>query len=615
MAHAVTALDTILISLIIGVLCLFVADRLRFPAILLFLGFGIGLGDYGARLISARALGSGLDIIVTAIVALILFEGGFSLDMRSLRKTTLPLIVQVLLTSVATFATAYFSCVGLLHMAPQAAAIFASLAIVTGPTVVKPIIMHLPLRGPVKSFLDGEAVLTDGLAAVVSVVLIEFFTTGGALGSAVLRFFAGVGAGAAIGVGMGFLVKLLVVRLSRAPAPSPVFLLLGALYLCFFASEKLIAGSGLICVTVFGLTLGTLDYRVKHELLSFKSNMTRMAIAFLFVLLASRFDLPEVLRIIVPGLAVTLVLVAVRFPVVLASTIRGGFSIGERLFISWMGPRGIVALSVAAIAAFTLAREGIGGVEELEPAAFILIAFTVSVQGLSAGFLARASGITSDGDGSLVILGINEATLAVSRLWRERQQQVLMIDSEPGRVRTAEKEGFACVLGNGLDSGSYEGVEIEDFDAALAATANGELNVLFCQTMKRGFGIRKTYAFMAERARDELLDVMKNSDIKFSEMYLDTPTRGGASSAVASFLNRILSRRPFSVSCTAAELGELSVPGSYAILSVMRGGSLHVYHGGFAVSATDRLLLITEDKKIAEALGGGLRVREERHGE
>ncbi|MBP7736489.1 MAG: sodium:proton antiporter [Spirochaetes bacterium] len=584
-----------------------ISDRFKFPAIILFFICGIALGPYGIGLIRPESLGGGLTILITLFVSIILFEGGLSLNISRLRTIQIYLARQIVLTIAVTMTLSWIAAVYIAGLRFDLALIFASLTIVTGPTVIKPIIRFIPLRKDVKTFLNGEAVIIDAVGAILAIAMIEYFVSQQVLGLTILGFILSIFTGVAIGVISGLLVKVLLMKTPAVPEHSRSIFILGIVFLVFYIAESISSESGLMAVAVFGLVLSTIGYRDKEKLLSFKEQISRIVISLLFILLSAHFNISLLSEELLPGLAVVGIIIAARFPTIFASTAGGAFSIRERLFMGWVGPRGIIALSVASIAIIKLKTAGLHNTEIIEILIFMLISITVLLQGLSAGVAARKLDILITGDKNIIILGINPTTIGMALKWREYQNDVIFIDSNLSNCLLAGKEGFSYIHGNGLAPDTFTGIDVDDYSSVLAASPNNEINVLFCRFLKDSYGVKNLYVILTEKAGEELSDIIRSEGIKTACACL-------RASRSASFFNIIkeyfTTKKPVirEVSLTNEAFlqnnpGEYPIPENIFILFIIRNRkNCHVYHEGLQLEKNDTLCIVMNDASTTAQL-------------
>lgn len=509
-------IQTVILSIVLGSAGIVLSDKFEMPGILFYFAMGIIFGPSVLGMLNPASLGEGLSIMITIFVAIILFEGGLSLNIKQVTSLKSVLFKDILLSIMVLVPIGFVSARYIAGLPWEISIIFASLIIVTGPTVIKPIVRHIALSSRVKNFLNGEAVLIDAVGAILTIVTLEFVLTSHTISISIAGFAASIIAGTLLGIVFGFITKYLLSRTSIIPLSANSFFILGSVLLAFVCSELLLPDSGLLTVVVMGLVLSTMDYRPKEKILNFKDQVTRIITSVLFVLLSANFDVKYISQYLTEGLVIVLIIILVRFPVIFLSTAKEGFSAKEKLFMSWLGPRGIIALSVASIAAIKLEAAGIEKAYTIEILIFMLISVTVLTQGLSAKWLAHKLNILIKGDRSLVILGVNEISLMVAEKWRNNRTDILFVDSNSKNCRIARQKGFLCIEGNALDSLTYTGIEIENFTSALASSDNNEVNIIFCRFLKETYGIGNLYTILNEKANEELAEIIKEENIKLA---------------------------------------------------------------------------------------------------
>ncbi len=509
-------IHTIVFSLILGLAGIVLSDKFKIPGILFFFAMGIISGPEFAGILNPQSLGNGLSIMITVFVIIILFEGGFSLNINQIRSLKSVLIKEITLSVIVMAGVGFLSARYIAGLPWEISLIFASLVIVTGPTVIKPVIRHIAISNKVKNFLNAEAVLIDAVGAILAIVILEFVITRHEIILSIAGFAGSLVMGAISGIIFGFFTRYLICRTKIIPRASKSFFVLGFVFLGYITSEAFVKESGLLTVVIMGIILSTMNYRDKESILNFKEQITRIVISILFVLLSANFNIRHISLYLTEGLIVVFIIIIARFPVIFLSTGKEDFSVKEKFFIAWLGPRGIIALSVASIAAIKLKSSGIEKAYTLEILIFMLISVTVILQGLSAKWLAVKLKILLEGDMNIIILGVNNISLMVAEKWRNDKTTVLFVDSSRKNCRVAEQKGFACREGNALDRATYIGIEMDDFTSVLAASDNNEINVLFCNFIKDTFGIKNLYTVLNEKANEELSQIIHNENIKLA---------------------------------------------------------------------------------------------------
>lgn len=498
-------------ALAAGMVAQSLAHHLRVPGIVLLLAAGVVLGPDVAGVILPESLGSALAILVGFAVAVILFEGGMNLNVKRLRQQArviqLLLTVGALVTAVGGTLAARF----LMDWPWQTAILFGTLVIVTGPTVITPLLRRIKVRRNLETILEAEGVLIDPVGAVVAVVALETVVSlseadvaHGALGIA-----SRLGIGLAAGVVGGLVIAVLLRFRKVVPDGFENVFTLATVLVLYQASNLAMAESGIMAVTAAGLVVGNMRTRVHRDLAEFKEQLTVMLIGMLFVLLAADVRLESVQSLGVAGILTVAALMFLVRPVnVAVCTWNAGLSLREKLFLAWLAPRGIVAAAVASLFAETLTAGGIEGGDELRALVFLVIAGTVVVQGLSGGLVAWVLDLRRESGRGYAVFGANELAHAMGRLLRDAGEDVLFLDSNPEGATLVEQDKFKVVFGNVLEERTLLRARLDDRAACLAMTANEEANLLFAAHARDDFKVPLIYVALrpAQKVRASVVE-------------------------------------------------------------------------------------------------------------
>ncbi len=470
------------IALAAGIVAQSLARRLRLPGIVLLLAAGVALGPDGLRWIDPHALGEGLFGLIDFGVAVILFEGGLNLEISRLRRQEAPIRRLITLGALVTFVGATLAVRLLLGWPWSLSTLFGSLVVVTGPTVVTPLVRELRLRPELRTVIEAEGVLIDPIGAILAVVTLQIVlapaagAVAGELVGLVVRLAFGVIAG---GIGGLLLGGLLRVR-GLVPQGHENVFSLAVVVLLFFASDQVLSNSGIMAVTVAGVVVGNLGTPVDRDLREFKDQLTVMLVGLIFVLLASAIHLEDLRELGARGALVIAALVLVVRPLgVWLSTRRSGLTAREKILVAWMGPRGIVAAAIATLTAETLIAQGLPGGPELRALVFLTIGATVLLVGLTALPLASLLRVRLPGRERVAILGAQGLGLALGDELKRAGTPVVFLDSDPRHCRDAEEAGFPVVFGDALAERTLQRAQIDLVGTAIGATPNDHLNNLF----------------------------------------------------------------------------------------------------------------------------------------
>jgi NhaP-type Na+/H+ or K+/H+ antiporter len=491
---------TLVLALAVGVVVQSVARHLRVPGIVLLLLTGAGLGPDGIGWIDPRALGDGLFAIVDIGVAVILFEGGLNLEISRLRREQAPIRRLVTGGALVTLLGGMLAARVFLDWPWMQSMLFGSLVVVTGPTVVGPLIEELRLRPRVATVLEAEGVMIDPIGAILAVLLLGVALAPGAdsLASGAQVLVLRLGFGAVAGVLGGFvLAGLLRVRRLVPEGHENIFVLVCVLLL-FEGCDEIVSHSGILAVTIAGVVVGNLRTRIDRDLREFKDQLTVLLIGLLFVLLAADVRIEDVQALGAEGIAVVAALVLIVRPLtVWLSTAASELTVRERLLIAWIAPRGIVAAAVASLTAGALEGAGLTGGAELRALVFLTIAGTVLLAGFSAGPVATLLGQRLPGRDGVAILGAQGLGLDLGEVLRKAEVPVVFLDSNPGNCRQAEESGFSVVFGNALQERTVRRARLESVGTVIGLTPNQMLNSVFVSRTRERFRVPRGYVALA----------------------------------------------------------------------------------------------------------------------
>jgi NhaP-type Na+/H+ or K+/H+ antiporter len=445
---------SVAVALAAGMIAQSLARHARLPGIVLLLAVGMLLGPDVAGLVQPDSLGSALQVLVGFAVAVILFEGGMNLNIKRLRQQAG--VIRRLLTTGAliTMVGSTLAAKWLMGWEWGPAFLFGTLIIVTGPTVITPLLRRIKVQHKVATILEAEGVLIDAIGAVAAVVALEIVLSltgpeaAGHAWGAVLQLIPRLSFGAVCGL-IGGLAIALVLRLREVvPRGMENVFTLSLVLALFQLSNFALPESGIMTVVVAGLVVGNVRTRVQRDLMEFKEQLTVMLIGMLFVLLAAGVRIADVRALGWPGVATVAVLMCVIRPLNIWYSTRGsGLTWQEKLFLSWLAPRGIVAAAVAALFAHSLNSHGVPGGRELQALVFMVIGVTVLAQGLTGGPVARRLGLRRASDRGWVILGANELGHTIGRLLRDSNEEVVLRIARPASRSPPTRRRTCCSPG------------------------------------------------------------------------------------------------------------------------------------------------------------------------
>lgn len=479
--------------LVLGIGSQWLAWRLKVPSILLLLVVGCLAGPLsGHRVLDPDALlGDALQPFVSIAVAVILFEGGLTLRLRDLHGATAAIRNLILLGAPLTWGLATLSARFALGWGWGMSTLVGAILIVTGPTVILPLLRHVRPAGAVGRVVRWEGIVTDPIGAIAAVLVFEAIAhSSGGHDTASTLF--GILRAVFVGGGSGVLGALLLAFLLRRDLipdflHSPVALAFAVT--AFVVSNLAQHEAGLLAVTVMGVVLANQRLVSIEHIVEFKENLTVLLVASLFILLAARLPLEELKAFDLRTLAFVLLLLFVVRPVTAFVALAGSeLTMREKAFVAWMAPRGIVAAAVSSVFALGLADSGMPEAQKLVPVVFAVIVGTVAVYGLTAAPLARRLGLSKGQPGGVLIVGAHSIAREMAKALVEEGADVLVVDTNHNDFMRARMEGLEVWNGSVLSEDFELRAPLEGIGSILAMTPNDSVNALACLHMTPLFG-------------------------------------------------------------------------------------------------------------------------------
>ncbi|MBE9052071.1 cation:proton antiporter [Nostocales cyanobacterium LEGE 11386] len=472
-----------------GISAQVLAAYFRLPSIVLLLLLGILLGSDGLGLLHPHLLGTGLEVIVALATAIILFEGGLNLDLRELGRVSVSLQLLVTLGTLITLIGGSMAAHWLGEFPWNIAFLYASIVVVTGPTVISPLLKQINVDRQVATILEGEGVLIDPVGAILAFVVLDTIMNGDADPiNAIIGLLMRLGIGGAIGAAGGYLMSLIFKRANFLSFELKNLVVLAILWGLFSLAQTIRSESGVMTTVIAGAVFANSSVPEERLLRSFKGQLTILSVSVLFILLAADLSIASVFALGWGSLFTVLVLMFVVRPInILCCTWNSNLNWRQKLFLSWVAPRGIVSASVASLFAISLTQRGINGGDAIKALVFLTIITTVVCQGLTAGQIAKWLRITSKDATGAVIVGCNPLSLLIARFFQERGETVVMIDTDPERCAKAAAQDIRVISSSALDVSVLEEAGLASMGTFLAMTSNGEVNFVLAQRAAEEF--------------------------------------------------------------------------------------------------------------------------------
>ncbi|NCS49432.1 MAG: sodium:proton antiporter [Microcystis aeruginosa BK11-02] len=479
----------IVITVVAGITAQVIAEYLKVPSIVFLLIFGIALGSDGWEILHPQSLGIGLEVLVALSVAIILFEGGLSLSGRELGRVSGSLRNLVTLGTSITLIGGGMAAHWLGEFPWPIAFLYASLVVVTGPTVIGPLLRQVAVDRRVATLLEGEGVLIDPVGAILAVVVLNTIIDSHARPMEIITGLTlRLGIGAAIGIAGGGLLSFIIKTCNFLTFELKNLVVLAGVWGLFGLSQFSRSESGLMAVVMAGIVLKAAAVPDERLLRRFKGQLTTLCVSVLFILLAADLSIASVIALGWGSVLTVLVLMLVVRPLSVAlCTIKSDLNWRHKLFIAWVAPRGIVSASVASLFAILLTRAGINGGEAIKALVFLTILMTVFIQGLTARWVAKGLKITSSAATGAVIVGCNPLGRLIGCLFQEQGENVVLIDTDARACQQAKEDGLTVMQSSGLDTKILQEAGIESMGTFLVLTNNSEVNLVLAQRASEEF--------------------------------------------------------------------------------------------------------------------------------
>ena len=535
--------------IILGILAQWFAWKFKIPAILPLILIGLLVGPIAAAYLSEDGSkwiepvwngekglfpGDNLYYFVSLAISIILFEGGLTLKRNEIKNVGPVITKLITLGSAITFFGAGIVTHFIFGLGWDLSFLFSGLIIVTGPTVITPILRNIPLKKDVSTVLKWEGILIDPIGALVAVLVFEFISVGGGGGftkTALMEF----GKILLFGTSFGFtFAHALAYAINKKLIPHYLLnvVSLSTVLLVFVESEVFAHESGLLAVVVMGMVLGNGKLKNLKELLHFKESLSVLLISMLFILLSANINIEDLMLLYTWKTAVlfAIVVFVIRPLAVFASTYKSNLEFKEKVFISWVGPRGIVAAGIASLFGNKLLKEGVEGAEYITPLVFMIVLGTVLLNATTARLFAKMIGVFLKSSDAILIVGASDPSRLIARFLRDKGKRVVLIDSNKNFIEEALEDGLEALNVNVYDDDLTDNIELNDVGYLIAITGSDTVNKHALTNFSEVFGEHGSYKIASSvEAKDattkERTSFLTTNDdyINLSEAFRENP--------------------------------------------------------------------------------------------
>lgn len=601
---ALYIIASLVLVLVVGILSYILGNYLHVPKIIFLLLTGIILGPEGLDVLDVSIFGSGFEVVVGVSVAIIVFEGAMSLDLRDMRLLHSSIFRISSIGFIITFIGASLITYLLTDFPLDQSLLFGALVSATGPTVITPLLRQVQANYHVSDILSVESVINDGLSVILAALIFEYilspFSGVDIIGFLLLRLATAF----LLGGLSGLLLAGILNRIDIVTTQYARLITITAVLSTFVMAELLSKESGIMTMAIMGIVIGSSELHHKEVVREFKEDIALILLSLIFILLASMIRFEHIMALGLGGIAVVVLLIFLIRPLaVFISTHGSSLLLGEKIFISLIAPRGIVPASMATY--FFIRLEDLGvDATGFAGLVFLTIIITVLFSGALARYIAHRTGVVPM---EILIIGGGEVGRLLAERLEKRGENVVVVDSDEKNCALARKLGVRVICGDGGNADVLKKAGIEHAKYLVATTDHDDTNLMVCQIAKSKFGFKE----------DQL--VARVNDPKNLKTFRDLGIRSlSPALSAAIMLDNMIGHPALFSMCEVSGEGEIievtaknpkvlgrfikniPLPRDALIIMIKRGESKQIAHPDSVIQKGDVLTIVGKTESIKE---------------
>lgn len=598
--EAATPTTTFVVAVLVATAAQLLANRFRFPPILLWLLAGMALGPFGLHAMHVESMEGALHTLIELGLAIILFEGGLSLNLKELRANGWVVGRMVVFGPLLTIIIGATTANLVTGLDWPLALLFGALVSVGGPTVILPIIRQMRLGRNISHVLTAEAMLIDVIGAILAIVFLQVALTPDMSGTLIAQdIFLKIIVGFVIGLAGGRLLAMLLSSSWAKDVEIRTILTLSSAWGVFLLSDSISEQAGLLAVLMMGAVLQRMEVHDIQRLKHFKGSLSMLLISVLFVLLAANMDLGVLIEYLSPGLLIFVILACYARPLaVLFSTIGSRLTTSESFYLAGMAPRGVVAAGITSLFALILAENGNPQSEMLVALVYIIIIVSVLGYSLIAKPLKTMLAIDGGDERSVLIIGGGQIGAEVGRALGE-DREVRFLDLNAEVISSLKRSGYNAICGNALDPLYWEIIHAEEVGAVIVMTGSSDHNLLIARLASETYHTPEIYLALQEDAAEKHTNLIHQLQARrlFAKPYNFTYWNDQAYRKRLVYESRTVEQASPLI---GEKMGDARIPHGVQPIAIVREGKTLIPHDYLTFEAGDEIKMLMRPERTEE---------------